>query len=51
MVGPEGGWDPQEIADAAAAGVTLLSFGGANVAGRCRRRGGDLGAALYLADL
>ena len=27
MVGPEGGWDPQEIADAAAAGVTLLSFG------------------------
>ena len=28
MVGPEGGWDAQEIADAAAAGVTLLSFGG-----------------------
>jgi 16S rRNA (uracil1498-N3)-methyltransferase len=28
MVGPEGGWDPQEVADAAAAGVTLLSFGG-----------------------
>ena len=27
MVGPEGGWDPQEIAEAAAAGVTLLSFG------------------------
>ena len=27
MVGPEGGWDAQEIADAAAAGVTLLSFG------------------------
>jgi 16S rRNA (uracil1498-N3)-methyltransferase len=28
LVGPEGGWDPQEIADAADAGVTLLSFGG-----------------------
>ena len=28
LVGPEGGWDPQEVADAAAAGVTLLSFGG-----------------------
>ncbi|MEO5742590.1 MAG: 16S rRNA (uracil(1498)-N(3))-methyltransferase [Vicinamibacterales bacterium] len=28
IVGPEGGWDPQEISDAAAAGVTLLSFGG-----------------------
>jgi 16S rRNA (uracil1498-N3)-methyltransferase len=28
MVGPEGGWDPREVADAAAAGVTLLSFGG-----------------------
>lgn len=28
LVGPEGGWDPQELADAAAAGVTLLSFGG-----------------------
>jgi 16S rRNA (uracil1498-N3)-methyltransferase len=27
MVGPEGGWDPREITDAAAAGVTLLSFG------------------------
>ena len=27
LVGPEGGWDPQEITDAAAAGVTLLSFG------------------------
>jgi len=27
VVGPEGGWDPREIADAAAAGVTLLSFG------------------------
>jgi len=27
MVGPEGGWDPREVADAAAAGVTLLSFG------------------------
>jgi 16S rRNA (uracil1498-N3)-methyltransferase len=27
FVGPEGGWDTQEIADAAAAGVTLLSFG------------------------
>jgi 16S rRNA (uracil1498-N3)-methyltransferase len=27
MVGPEGGWDPQEITEAAAAGVTLLSFG------------------------
>ena len=28
FVGPEGGWDPREIADAAAAGVTLLTFGG-----------------------
>ena len=27
FIGPEGGWDAQEIADAAAAGVTLLSFG------------------------
>jgi 16S rRNA (uracil1498-N3)-methyltransferase len=27
MVGPEGGWDPQEVADAVAAGVTLLTFG------------------------
>jgi len=27
MVGPEGGWDPREITDAVAAGVTLLSFG------------------------
>jgi 16S rRNA (uracil1498-N3)-methyltransferase len=27
LVGPEGGWDQQEVADAAAAGVTLLSFG------------------------
>jgi 16S rRNA (uracil1498-N3)-methyltransferase len=27
FVGPEGGWDPQEVAAAAAAGVTLLSFG------------------------
>jgi 16S rRNA (uracil1498-N3)-methyltransferase len=26
-VGPEGGWDPREVVDAAAAGVTLLSFG------------------------
>lgn len=28
LVGPEGGWDAQELADASAAGVTLLSFGG-----------------------
>ena len=28
LIGPEGGWDPQELADAAAAGVTLLSLGG-----------------------
>jgi 16S rRNA (uracil1498-N3)-methyltransferase len=27
MVGPEGGWDPREITEAAGAGVTLLSFG------------------------
>lgn len=27
FVGPEGGWDEQEVAGAAAAGVTLLSFG------------------------
>jgi 16S rRNA (uracil1498-N3)-methyltransferase len=28
VVGPEGGWDPREITDAAAAGVTLLTLGG-----------------------
>ncbi|RPI50109.1 MAG: 16S rRNA (uracil(1498)-N(3))-methyltransferase [Acidobacteria bacterium] len=28
LIGPEGGWDAQEVRDAAAAGVTLLSFGG-----------------------
>ena len=27
FIGPEGGWDPQEIADAVASDVTLLSFG------------------------
>jgi 16S rRNA (uracil1498-N3)-methyltransferase len=27
LIGPEGGWDAQEITDAASAGVTLLSFG------------------------
>ena len=27
FVGPEGGWDVQEIAEAVAAGVTLLTFG------------------------
>lgn len=27
MVGPEGGWDPRELAEASAAGITLLSFG------------------------
>ena len=27
FIGPEGGWDAEEIADAAASGVTLLSFG------------------------
>ena len=27
LIGPEGGWDPQEIKDAVAAGVTLLTFG------------------------
>jgi 16S rRNA (uracil1498-N3)-methyltransferase len=27
MIGPEGGWDPREITEAGAAGVTLLSFG------------------------
>jgi 16S rRNA (uracil1498-N3)-methyltransferase len=27
FIGPEGGWDAQEITDAANAGVTLLSFG------------------------
>jgi 16S rRNA (uracil1498-N3)-methyltransferase len=27
LIGPEGGWDTQEISDAANAGVTLLSFG------------------------
>jgi 16S rRNA (uracil1498-N3)-methyltransferase len=28
LIGPEGGWDPQEIEDAAAGGAQLLSFGG-----------------------
>lgn len=28
LVGPEGGWDPNEITAAAASGVKLLSFGG-----------------------
>jgi 16S rRNA (uracil1498-N3)-methyltransferase len=28
LIGPEGGWDSQELAEAASAGVTLLSFGG-----------------------
>lgn len=28
LIGPEGGWDPQELADASAAGVILLSLGG-----------------------
>jgi 16S rRNA (uracil1498-N3)-methyltransferase len=28
LIGPEGGWDVQEVKDAAAAGVTLLSLGG-----------------------
>lgn len=28
LIGPEGGWDSQEIQDAAAAGAQLLSFGG-----------------------
>ena len=27
LIGPEGGWDPQELEDAAAAGVTLVTFG------------------------
>ena len=27
VIGPEGGWDPQELAGAAADGVTMLSFG------------------------
>ncbi len=27
LIGPEGGWDPGEVRDARAAGVTLLSFG------------------------
>jgi len=27
LIGPEGGWDPQEVNDAAAAGVTLVTFG------------------------
>ncbi len=27
LIGPEGGWDPQEVRDARAAGVKLLSFG------------------------
>jgi 16S rRNA (uracil1498-N3)-methyltransferase len=27
FIGPEGGWDPQELDAAAASGVALLSFG------------------------
>ena len=27
LIGPEGGWDPQEVQTAAAAGVTLVTFG------------------------
>jgi len=27
LIGPEGGWDPQEVRDASAAGVQLLAFG------------------------
>jgi 16S rRNA (uracil1498-N3)-methyltransferase len=27
LIGPEGGWDPEEVYDAAAAGVTLLTLG------------------------
>jgi 16S rRNA (uracil1498-N3)-methyltransferase len=27
LIGPEGGWDPQEVSDAVAAGVTLVTFG------------------------
>jgi 16S rRNA (uracil1498-N3)-methyltransferase len=27
MIGPEGGWDPHEVSDAVAAGVTLVTFG------------------------
>jgi 16S rRNA (uracil1498-N3)-methyltransferase len=27
LIGPEGGWDPQEIADGRASGVTFLTFG------------------------
>jgi 16S rRNA (uracil1498-N3)-methyltransferase len=27
LIGPEGGWDPQEVNDAVAAGVTLVTFG------------------------
>jgi 16S rRNA (uracil1498-N3)-methyltransferase len=28
FIGPEGGWDPQEVKAAVAAGVTLVTFGG-----------------------
>jgi len=27
LIGPEGGWDPEEVNEAAAAGVTLVTFG------------------------
>jgi 16S rRNA (uracil1498-N3)-methyltransferase len=27
VIGPEGGWDPQEVHDASAAGMQLVSFG------------------------
>ena len=27
MIGPEGGWDPQEVRDAVAAGITPVTFG------------------------
>ena len=49
LIGPEGGWDPQEVSDAAAAGVTLVTLGSARLARGRRGCGGDCGAALHLA--
>ena len=51
LIGPEGGWDAREVDAAAAAGVTLVTFGArvlrADAAGAAR----DRRVALHLARL
>jgi 16S rRNA (uracil1498-N3)-methyltransferase len=44
LIGPEGGWDPQEVDDAVEAGVTLVTFGQ-------RTLRGDAAGALAIAVL